>query len=435
MSSVKRSRTPRYSPYYGVKTPLRIAYNDSVEGKISCDSTGALTLPAGAATSMDVEKLAVGTGATYTIANTPANGAIIEGQLLNGTIYQYDANTLARFARAGTGYVDISGIVAGYQGVRVEDGTTIWAMYKPTSTTDLRFNVAGVTDVLTLKNTGKVGVGTTAPYSKFDVVGNMSVGSNFGGAIEAPTNGAIIEGNTLIGTSDNTSGARLHVRGSGGLVMMRLSETDNSAIFTDFGHNASYHYLYAYGLPMTFGNSAEIMRFPSGTQNVLIGTTTDDGFKLRVNGTAKIDGLATVPTGVLLGSSFPSGTTSATLSRYLEASPTIHFSTVAAGASLGSKVFTVTRIGRVVTCHIPAFTYATGSGALLTVTALHVDFRPSADTCFKFMSYEDVPTFGDGYAEVRTDGFIEFYQSPGVTWTGGGALCGSLLALSFTWTV
>src|SRR4051812_45738467 len=48
---------------------------------------------------------------------------------------------------------------------------------------------------------GNVGVGTTAPASKLDVEGGVSIGATYSGTTAAPTNGAIIEGNVGIGTS------------------------------------------------------------------------------------------------------------------------------------------------------------------------------------------------------------------------------------------
>jgi hypothetical protein len=58
-------------------------------------------------------------------------------------------------------------------------------------------------NLMSLWATGNLGVGMgeTAPGSKFSSGGNLSVGSTFG-AVAAPANGAIIEGNVGIGTTN-----------------------------------------------------------------------------------------------------------------------------------------------------------------------------------------------------------------------------------------
>lgn len=57
-----------------------------------------------------------------------------------------------------------------------------------------------------------VGIGQAMPMSKLDINGNLVVGSGYSGTFAAPANGAIIEGNTGIGTS-NPGTNRLQVTG------------------------------------------------------------------------------------------------------------------------------------------------------------------------------------------------------------------------------
>ncbi|MCB9235779.1 MAG: hypothetical protein H6581_29295 [Bacteroidia bacterium] len=56
-----------------------------------------------------------------------------------------------------------------------------------------------------------VGIGQATPVSKLDVYGGMTVGTAYSGTTTAPANGAIIQGNTGIGTS--APAHRLHVVG------------------------------------------------------------------------------------------------------------------------------------------------------------------------------------------------------------------------------
>lgn len=49
--------------------------------------------------------------------------------------------------------------------------------------------------------TGSLGLGTSVPKSKLDIVGNLTVGATYGGVNAAPTSGAIIEGRVGIGTN------------------------------------------------------------------------------------------------------------------------------------------------------------------------------------------------------------------------------------------
>ncbi|MGB3948221.1 MAG: hypothetical protein WBM13_09555, partial [Bacteroidia bacterium] len=60
-------------------------------------------------------------------------------------------------------------------------------------------------------NAGRVGIGTSAPSSKLDVEGGVSVGANYSGASAAPTNGMIVEGSIGVGTTSPSS--KLDVEG------------------------------------------------------------------------------------------------------------------------------------------------------------------------------------------------------------------------------
>lgn len=57
-----------------------------------------------------------------------------------------------------------------------------------------------------------VGIGQAAPISKLDVSGGLTVGTGYSGVSAAPTDGAIIQGNTGVGTA--APAHRLHVVGT-----------------------------------------------------------------------------------------------------------------------------------------------------------------------------------------------------------------------------
>jgi hypothetical protein len=96
-----------------------------------------------------------------------------------------------------------------------------------TSTTGL--SPQNIPEVVRLANGGNVGIGTTTPQSKLDVEGGLVVGSTYSGTTGAPPNGAIIEGNTGIGTNAPTMGF-LDVRSSSIAVSSIYSSSKNTTL-------------------------------------------------------------------------------------------------------------------------------------------------------------------------------------------------------------
>ena len=60
---------------------------------------------------------------------------------------------------------------------------------------------AGGSSILYVTGQSKVGVSVANPVNKLDVEGSLAVGASYSGAITAPLNGAIFEGNVGIATS------------------------------------------------------------------------------------------------------------------------------------------------------------------------------------------------------------------------------------------
>ncbi len=69
------------------------------------------------------------------------------------------------------------------------------------------------TPLLSVKASGKVGVGVTNPQNKLDIEGSAVIGSSYSGINTAPTDGLLVEGDVGIGLANPEPGTRLDVRG------------------------------------------------------------------------------------------------------------------------------------------------------------------------------------------------------------------------------
>ena len=120
---------------------------------------------------------------------------------------------------------------------------------------------------------GRVGIGTTSPVANMTVNGTFRVGDVVSNSLTVNTSGA-----TIISTTGGNEG---------------LTVTDaNNGIFVINGGSQSYRFLTLGGnqqLQIRDKTNSDATRLAiTSTGNVLIGTTTDSGYKLDVNGTARV---------------------------------------------------------------------------------------------------------------------------------------------------
>jgi hypothetical protein len=151
----------------------------------------------------------------------------------------------------------------------------------------MSFQVNGASslaDAMFITNTGLIGIGTNTPSAKLDVAGTIGITTASANGIIRRTsvngsNGIQIQGNINDTVSDANPGASIYVGGG------TLTDTyEGNIVLTAYGNTAG-----GTRNNITFNNRSgtnttiERMRITSGG-NVLIGTTTDSGYKFTIAG-------------------------------------------------------------------------------------------------------------------------------------------------------
>lgn len=235
------------------------------------------------------------------------------------------------------GTARVSGQVTGDNFVPTSSTIPTNGMYLPSANT-LGF-ASGTSSRMVITSTGAVGVGTTSPLGLFEVKGDGAsyftrgtksillnpnvVGADTNALIEATSGMALAfgtggsermrinaSGNVGIGTT--SASTRLVVNQSADNVIgfNLLNPTGRTAIFgysstfqLDIGANNNDNIRFGNfgigsGILSFLNNGTEAMRVTS-VGNLLVGTTTDSGYKLDINGTARVSGNLTVDTNTL----------------------------------------------------------------------------------------------------------------------------------------
>lgn len=188
------------------------------------------SLSAAAATSINDVQAATDANTASTLVKRDASGNFAAGTITTPEV--------AGVAGAGTNIAGGDHTVSGGTSTGNAAGGSIIFRASPAGASGAGVNA--LSDQMRILSTGRVGIGTATPASKFDVSGSISAGS-YAGASAAPTNGMIISGLVGIGTASPL--ADLHVSDDAAVttamtgVLHTISNTSSTASIAKVGLN------------------------------------------------------------------------------------------------------------------------------------------------------------------------------------------------------
>ncbi len=141
------------------------------------------------------------------------------------------------------------------------------------------------------------GVGTSAPVSKLDVNGNLTVGATYAGTNAAPANGAIIQGNVGIGTT--APNGRLHLLEATGTTLTSTAATlilehgnsggQSAILFKSATHATDYAYIKYSDDGSGNGSQTENSLLEIRVQNDIPGSIDQDDIAIMSSGNVGVN--------------------------------------------------------------------------------------------------------------------------------------------------
>jgi hypothetical protein len=210
----------------------------------------------------------------------------------------------------------------------------------------IQFETGNNVDAMSLTSAGDLGIGTTTPSYKLDVIGAIQSRVASGNGSLYVNNASLTNKNWTFIPSTNgaESDLLLFYTGTGAGTKVTFSNNGNTSIAGDLSLTPTNSALiFSSGFARIFIGASEAVRIAT-TGNFLIGTTTDAGQKLQVNGDVATNGVKFPATQV------PSADVN-TLDDYEEGTfvPQLNFGGANVGMTYFDNIGNYTKIGRQVT--------------------------------------------------------------------------------------
>jgi len=170
-------------------------------------------------------------------------------------------------------------------GVYIKIQDTVGSNYVGTESGNLVFLNGSASEKMRITSAGNVGIGTSSPSATLHVIKDGSGNSN-----------SSITGSQLILSRTSAAGENLAFRNTG--TSNGINGTNYTAQILSDGNNVLEMYTTG-ALPLVFGtNTTERMRITGG--NILMGTSTDNGERLYVSGAIRATGTITANSDITL---------------------------------------------------------------------------------------------------------------------------------------